>query len=101
MSTSIIITAILAVIAGIVAGFVLRKLTIERHKAGYDEQGRKLINDALAEVERVKKEASIQAKDEAIQIKQETEKDVRSRKNELIEEEKRFGQKLDQMEKKD
>jgi ribonuclease Y len=100
MSTSIIITAILAVIAGIIAGFVLRKLTIERHKAGYDEQGTKLINDALAEVERIKKEASIQAKDEAFQIKQATEKDISKRKNELIEEEKRFGHKLDQMEKK-
>ncbi len=100
MSTSMIITAILAVIAGIIAGFVLRKLTIERNKAGYDEQGRQLINDALGEVERIKKESSIQLKEESFQLKQTMEKEIRGRKNELIEEEKRFGQKLDQVEKK-
>ncbi|MEN8136296.1 MAG: ribonuclease Y [Thermodesulfobacteriota bacterium] len=100
MSTSIIIAVVLAAVAGIVVGIVLRKLTIEKNKAGYDEQGRKLINDALAEAERLKKEASIQSKDEAYQIKQASERELTSRKNDLIEEEKRFGQKLDQMERK-
>ncbi len=100
MSTSIIITVVLAAVAGIVVGIVLRKLIIEKNKAGYDEQGRKLINDALAEAERLKKEASIQIKEEAYQVKQVSENELSDRKKELIEEEKRFGQKLDQMESK-
>jgi ribonuclease Y len=100
MSTSIIITVVLTAIAGIVVGIVLRKLIIEKNKADFDAQGRKLINDALGEVERMKKEASIQIKDEAYQMKQTTERELQGRKKELIEEEKRFSQKLDQIERK-
>jgi ribonuclease Y len=100
MSTSIIIAVVLAAVAGIVVGVFLRKLILEKHKAGYDDQGRKLINDALAEVERLKKEASIQIKDEAYQAKQATEKELRSREKDLLDEEKRFGQKLELIEQK-
>ncbi|MDF1577988.1 MAG: ribonuclease Y [Desulfobulbales bacterium] len=100
MSTSIIIAVVLAAVVGIVVGIFLRKLVIEKNKADYDAQGRKLINDALAEVERMKKEASIQIKDEAYQLKQAVEKELQNRKKDLIEEEKRFGQKLDQIERK-
>ncbi|MFO7605509.1 MAG: ribonuclease Y [Desulfurivibrionaceae bacterium] len=100
MSTSIIIAVVLAAFAGIVVGIFLRKLIIEKNKADYDAQGRKLINDALAEVERLKKEASVQIKDDAYQMKQAAEQELQSRKKDLIEEEKRFGQKLDQIERK-
>ena len=98
MSIAMIITAVVAVFAGLVIGVLLRKLIVEKNKAGYDEQGRKLINDALAEAEQMKKEASIQIKDEAFQLKQSTEKEIRNKRNDLIEEEKRFGHKLEQME---
>ncbi|MCA1764974.1 MAG: ribonuclease Y [Desulfobulbaceae bacterium] len=100
MSTSIIIAVVLAAVAGIVVGIFFRKLIIEKNKADYDAQGRKLINDALAEVERLKKEASVQIKDDAYQMKQAAEQELQSRKKDLIEEEKRFGQKLDQIERK-
>jgi ribonuclease Y len=100
MSTSIIFIVLLAVIAGIVIGAFLRKFIIEKHHAGYDDQGRKLINDALAEVERIKREASIQIKDEAYQLKQTTDQELQIRKKELLEEEKRYAQKLDQIEHK-
>ena len=100
MGTSVIIFPALAVVVGLIAGFVLRKLLIEKRLTSYDDQGRKLINDALAEVGRLKKEASLQMQDESLQMKQEAEKEVRARKAELIEEEKRFSQKLDQIERK-
>lgn len=100
MSTSVIIFLALALVIGVVAGFVLRKILIEKRLSGYDEQGRKLINDALSEVDRIKKEASLQVKDEALQLKQEADREVKVRKAELIEEEKRFSQKLDQIERK-
>jgi ribonuclease Y len=101
MSTLTIFILITGAVAlGLVAGFVIRKLLIEKRMAGYAEQGRKMINEALAEAERLKKEASIQVKDEALQLKQEAEKEIRNRKSELIEEEKRFSQKLDQIERK-
>jgi len=95
-----IIIVLAASVVGIVTGVVFRKLIVEKSKAGYDEQGRKLINNALVEVEQMKKEASIQIKDEAIRFKQETDKEIGRRTADLIEEEKRFGQKLDQIERK-
>ncbi|NTV14620.1 MAG: ribonuclease Y [Desulfobulbaceae bacterium] len=98
MGTSVF--SALALVIGVIAGFVLRKILIEKRLTGYDEQGRKLINDALFEVDRLKKEASIQVKDEALQLKLEAEKEIRGRKAELIEEEKGFIQKLEQIEKK-
>jgi len=100
MGTTVIVFVVLALLVGVALGFVFRKLLIEKRMAGYDEQGRKLINDALAEVTRLKKEASIQIKDETFQFKQEAEKEIKARKAELTEEEKRLSQKLDQIERK-
>jgi len=100
MSTAVMLFLALASVIGVVAGFVLRKIVIEKRLSGYDEQGRKLINDALSEVDRIKKEASLQVKDEVLHLKQEAEKEVKVRKSEIIEEEKRFSQKLDQIERK-
>jgi len=100
MSTIALLYSALALVIGVIFGFIIRKILIEKRLAGYDEQGRKLINDALSEVDRLKKEASLQIKDEALQLKQEAEKEVKVRKAELIEEEKRFSQKLDQIERK-
>ena len=91
-SINAIFIGLAAAAVGIILGFIFRKVVIEKRTAGYDAQGRKLINDALAEVEQMKKEASIQIKDDALQQKQETEKEIRKRKNELVEEEKRFSQ---------
>ncbi|MDA8164225.1 MAG: ribonuclease Y, partial [Desulfobacteraceae bacterium] len=52
------------------------------------------------EAERLKKEASLQARDEAYHFKQEAEREIKSRKNEVNEEEKKLSQKLDQIERK-
>ncbi len=67
---------------------------------GADAQGRKLIEQALVQAEQIKKEALLQSKDDALKIKQETEKEIKARKTEIIEEERRYSQKLDQLERK-
>lgn len=85
---------------GVAAGFYLRKRLVEARKEDIEKQSKKLIEDALLEAEQIKKEALLQSKDEAYQLKQEAEKDIKQRKAEIVEEEKRFSQKLDQIERK-
>ncbi len=87
-------------IIGVVVGFVIRKRLAESGQKNIEQQGRKLIEDALAESERVKKEATLQVKDETYQLKIEADKEIKARKREVNEEEKRLSQKLDQLERK-
>ena len=100
MSIQFIAFLIGAGAVGIAVGFVLRKQFVEAKKANFEAQGKKLIEDALAEADQLKKEALLQSKDEAYRLKQEAEKEIKERKAEIIEEEKRFSQKLDQIERK-
>lgn len=96
----VVLVGLTALAAGLAAGFYLRKFLIDSRREDAEAQGRKLVENALAEAERIKKETLLQSRDEALQFKQEAEKDVRERKKEVAEEEKRLIQKLDQMERK-
>ena len=100
MSITAVVIAVFALIAGAVGGFLFRRFLAERKMQSLDAQGRKLLEDALADAERIKKEALLQAKDETIKVRQEAEKEIKARKAEIIEEERRYSQKLDQLERK-
>jgi ribonuclease Y len=78
----------------------VRKKFIEDRTENLEAQGRKLIENALAEAEQIKKEAVLQSKDEAFALKQEAEKDIKALKKDVLEEEKKFIQKLEQIERK-
>jgi ribonuclease Y len=99
-SVQIIILLIAGIAAGLLAGFFLRKKFVESRKENFEEQGKRLIEEAIAESEQLKKETLLQSKDEAYRLKQDAEKEIKERKAEIIEEEKRFSQKLDQIERK-
>lgn len=95
-----ILFILIGLVAGAAFGYLARKRLVDSKKENVEEQGRKLIEEALAEAERLKKEASLQARDEAYQLKQEAEREAKTRKHEINEEEKRLSQKLDQIERK-
>lgn len=96
----IILLTSIQVVIGIALGVFLRKRFVEARKADFEEQGRKLIEDALNEADQIKKEASMHIKDEAYQLKVEAEKEIKERKADIIAEEKKLSQKLDQIEQK-
>ncbi|MFH7319015.1 ribonuclease Y [Desulfurivibrio sp. D14AmB] len=96
----IILVGLLGLVAGLAVGFMLRRFIAEGRRKDAEAQGRKLVENALAEADRIRKEAALQSRDEALQLKQEVEKEIRERKREVAEEEKRLIQKLDQMERK-
>ncbi|MEJ2033453.1 MAG: ribonuclease Y [Deltaproteobacteria bacterium] len=95
-----ILFILIGLVAGAAIGYLARKRLVDSKRENVEEQGRKLIEEALTEAERLKKEASLQARDEAYQLKQEAEREAKTRKHEINEEEKRLSQKLDQIERK-
>jgi ribonucrease Y len=95
-----ILYILIAIGAGVVIGNLARKRFVDSSRESVRDQARKLIEEALAESERLKKEASLQVRDEAYQLKQEADKEIKARKHEVNEEEKRLSQKLDQIERK-
>ncbi|MFP3984042.1 MAG: ribonuclease Y [Desulfurivibrionaceae bacterium] len=95
---------LLSIIAALAAGFLLglyiRKRFIESKEESYEEQGRKLIESALEESEKIKKEANLQAKDENLRIRKEADEEIKERKKAINIEEKRLTQKSEQLDRK-
>lgn len=100
MTVQIILAIVLGICSGVALGFLVRKKFLEDRTENLEAQGRKLIENALAEAERIKKEAVLQSKDEAIALKQDAERDIKALKKDVLEEEKKFIQKLEQIERK-
>jgi ribonuclease Y len=95
-----ILLIILGILAGVGAGYFLRKKIAESYQENVEAQGRKLVEKAIREAEQIKKEAVLASKDEVYQLKQEVEKEIKSRQAEVSSEERRLSQKLDQLEQK-
>ena len=85
---------------GLLAGFLVRRYFIEAKQQDIEEQGRKLIENALSDAEKLKKEALLQAKEDEIRFRKEAEKEIKELKVEVLSEEKRLTQKSEQMDRK-
>lgn len=95
-----IVIVLLALAGGITAGFIVRKKMVEARQQNLEEQGKKLIENALDEAERIKKEAMLLAKDEEYQLKLAAEQEIKELKSAVLAEEKRLTQKAEQIERK-
>ncbi len=100
MTLSQIIAVLFALVAGGVVGFILRKKLVETRQQNLEDQGRKIIENALDEAEKIKRVAELHAKDEDIRLKQETEEDIQKLKASCVSEEQRLMQKAEQIERK-
>ena len=99
-----IITAIIcAVIFGVV-GFILgelhRKKVAEAAIGSATAEAARIVNNAISEAETKKKEAILEAKDEAHKIRTEADKEIRERRNEIQRQERRNNQKEENLDKK-
>lgn len=94
--------AIIAVVfvLGALGGFLVRKQLVEAKQQNIEQQARKLIENALNDAEKIKKEALLQAKDEEIRFRKEAEKEIKELKADVLSEEKRLIQKSAQMNRK-
>ncbi|MGL1932988.1 MAG: ribonuclease Y [Desulfotalea sp.] len=82
-------------IAGIILGFVLRKIVYENQEKNIRKQGKQIIENAIIEAEQFKKAELLQSKEEVYQAKQELEEECKLEKEELREEQRQIKKKRD------
>ena len=76
-----IIFPIIALIVGLIIGFLYRKKVAEDKIGTAEAYAVKIINDANQEAEANKKKILLEAKDEILQLKSENEKENRQRRS--------------------
>lgn len=100
---SIVITAVSVVVAlavGIAVGIIYRKKVAESTIGSAQQEAAKIVNEAVAKAESVKKEAVLEAKDEIHRSRTELEKEIRERRSEVQRQERRLVQKEESLDKK-
>jgi len=87
-------------VIGVLAGFYLRRVIIESRIDSVENLAKKILDEARKDAEAIKKETSLQAKDQLFQMKVEFDKESKERRSELNNLEKRLLQKEEHLEKK-
>ncbi|WP_330400967.1 ribonuclease Y [Sporanaerobium hydrogeniformans] len=98
-----IVAIVLIVLVGIIAfssGVLYRKRIAEALIGSAEEKSRKIIDDAIKTGEAKKREMLLEAKEENIRVKNELDKEVRERRTELQQLEKRLLHKEETLDKK-
>jgi ribonuclease Y len=98
--TPLVIVALIAIIAGVVIGIVVRKKMLEHKLDSAEDYSRKLILEAGKQAETIRKEAQLQAKDRLYQMKLDFENETKSRTKELQSQERRLFQKGETLDKR-
>ena len=88
---------LLFLIIGTVIGFFLRKKLVEENQANVEAQRRQIVENAIQDAEKIKKEALLQVKEEAYHIKLEADREAKQSRQELKEEQRRLDRKLDEL----
>ncbi len=93
----------IAILTGFIAGLGVTLIIHARFKAkksAFENEKSKILADSQKEVERLKKEALIEAKDVVYQAKAEAEKEIKERRSELNHLDKRLRQKEENIDRK-
>lgn len=94
------IVAVVVAVVFFILGTVFRKNKAEKIIGSAEAEAKRLLSDAIKNAEARKKELLIEAKDEAHQLRTETEKDLRERRSEVQRQERRLQQKEETLDKK-
>ncbi|MFV0516473.1 MAG: ribonuclease Y [Aminipila sp.] len=90
----------IALALGLLVGYIVRKTVGERAIGSAEQKARNLILDAENKSETIKKEITIEAKEEAHKMRSEIEREVRERRLEIQKSEKRLIQKEETVDRK-
>ena len=93
--------AILALIIGIVAGYIGFKSNYEKKLVAARESAEMIIKDAEKDADRLKKEVLLEAKEENHKYRAEVENELKERRNEVLLQEKRMIQREKNLDRKD
>ena len=95
------IVGVVAVLIGLVGGFLGRKYMAEARLATAESLAKKLVSDAEREVDNLKREAQVEAKDEVLSMKSEADREIKSRRSDLQRQERRLSQREEMLESKE
>ena len=93
--------SILLVVIGLVVGFVVSLIINNFRGTLVSKKADSMINQAKKEIEKLKRDAAIEQKEEAHKIKMDLDKEIREKKNELKESENRLLQREASIDKRD
>ena len=96
----IVLIAVAALAVGMIAGFVTRMKVAEKKIGSAQLQAKQILEDAMHTAESRKKEILFEAKENALAIKDETEKDLKERRKEVARQENRLAQKEENLDRK-
>ena len=97
---TLIISILLALIVGIVVGYLIRKSIAEAKISSAEDLAKQIVDEAHRNADASKKEALLEAKDENHKLRQQTEQDLRERRNESQKQETRLMQKEENLDRK-
>ena len=97
---AVIVTLVVALPVGIFIGITYRKKVAEREIGSAEEQAKKIVADGIKAAETKKKEALIEAKEEILQSKNDFDREVKERRNELSRQERRVASKEETLDRK-
>jgi ribonuclease Y len=95
-----IFEALIYVVAGILVGLISFGAYNKVKMQSVKEAAQKILNDAGKEVESIKREALLEAKEEALKVKNELEREIRERRSDTQRLEKRLLQKEESLDRK-
>ena len=78
-----IIYIIIAAVIGLAAGYIVRKQVGESKIKSAEEEAARIMEEATRNTDAIRKEAMLEAKDEAYRIRNEAEQEVKERRAEL------------------
>jgi ribonuclease Y len=96
----VIFALLLSTAVGLVVGYFIRKSIAEAKISSAEEAAEQIRENALKEVEALKKETVLEAKDDVHKIRTEAEKEIRDRRNEIQRQERRLIQKEETLDRK-
>ncbi|MGI6145367.1 MAG: ribonuclease Y [Clostridia bacterium] len=95
-----LVIGIVALGVGYFVGYMIRKKIAEAKIASAEEAAKKMLEDAQRNAEAKKKESILEAKEEAHKIRQELDREIRERRNDLQRLERRLQQKEETIDRK-
>lgn len=96
----IVIAALVAIIVGFLIGYFLMQTIQKNKQQAAEQQARSVLEDAQREADSLRKEALIEAKDEALKMKAELEAESKERMKEVRSQENRLNQREQNIDKR-
>jgi ribonuclease Y len=94
------LSAVLALVIGAGAGYLIRKSMAESQIGSAEEEARRIVSEAEKKGEAKKKEAVIEAKEDIHRMRQDLERETRERRGEMQRQERRLVQKEENLDRK-